>query len=213
MSDDRWTLLQKTEFILKLPTIFGPLSAVGSLLVLLALYRNQSPHRRVYQRLMTGMSLMDLIMSVAYSFGHHPGQPHPINVFFRGRDVGNGTVGTCAAQSFFIQLGSMSYTYMMFLSFFFVLTITFNIKDRTITRFIEPMMHLFAWGYGLITAIIIVAKDYANMAVTVCWIGEYPPACEVFGIPCERGQGFIDFAQVAVSSLCASVNRRAEHPA
>ena len=181
-----------------LPSVSAPLSVVGSALLLTCVMRHERNKRATtYHRLLMGLSTLDLIFSTAYAFG-----PLPVPLSYESplASYGRGTVETCSVQAFAVMLGSWSYAYSMFLSVYYVLVVRYDFSETTLKRFVEPPMHCVVWIYGLTTAVVNVAKQYANPGIPTCWAGEDPPFCGVMvDVECERGEGFRFFANWAIT--------------
>lgn len=99
-----------------------------------------------------------------------------------------------------MQLGYLSYGYAMFLTIYYVLTICYNLQERFIATYLEPIMHLFVLGFGLLSAILNVVWEYAGPGLPTCWVGSYPTGCipgedSQSPYPCIRGEGFEEFGR------------------
>lgn len=104
----------------------------------------RAPKKATYHRLVLGMSIVDLIASVAWFFTTWP--------IPRGTPGVYGAVGTqqtCSAQAFFAQFSLSTVMYNASLAVYYVLVIVKKKKDNEIAR-VEPWMHAnaIAWGLG-----------------------------------------------------------------
>jgi hypothetical protein len=164
----------------------APLSIVGSCLTLRAIFYQYKDKRQLttYQRLLLGISTSDLMLSTALAFGPIPMpaglQDHGIPAF--------GTVSTCTAQGFFMQLGSASFVYSQMLMFYFVLVIKYNVTSKFLETRIEPIMHSIPIGFHGFTSLLGLALDVFNPSGVSCWVGGSPTGCEDDPeVECERG--------------------------
>lgn len=163
----------------------APISLVGSGLVMTTIgrARRQGTRMTPYHRLMFGMSVFDAIFSAALAFG-----PLPIPSGQTPSRGAHGTQASCTAQGFFIVLGYGSICYSMMLSFFYVLVITFNVRDAVIARRFEPFMHAVPISYYIAGAVTGAALDLLNPRVVHCGIGAYPYECtDSADSRCTRG--------------------------
>lgn len=165
------------------------MSIIGSLTICMKIC--QSDHWRdtlskTKHRLLLGMSIMDILNSIAYAFAAYPipeDAPSTNNVY------GNkGNTSTCEAQGFFIQLGFSVPLYSCALCVYFLLVIQFGKTNTYISKIYEPVMHSVAILYPLITSCVGLALDLYNSNNTMCWIEPYPYKCEFKNdVPCSRG--------------------------
>jgi len=88
---------------------------------------------RVHNRLLIGMSVVDIFYSTALSFSYIPAQ--------RGEcSFGYGTVSTCNAQGFFVQLGTAIPLYITMMSLHSLLSIAYNVPEEVAKKY-EAAMH------------------------------------------------------------------------
>jgi hypothetical protein len=97
-------------------------------------------------RLLLGMSICDIILSLQLALGN----------FMRPEDTSNrvwayGNDATCTASGFFGQLSLSAIIYNGMLSFYFLLA-RFHLSNKEIATWIEPLMHMVSIGYPLVTA-------------------------------------------------------------
>jgi hypothetical protein len=153
-------------------TLSSLLSIVGSSMIIYILHRIKKPS--VYNRLMFGMSLFDIIQAVSLLIG-----PFLIPES-GGRKWAYGNDQTCLMVGFFVQLGCTVPFYNISLNAFFLLTVVYGMSEARITRWIEPTLHCISILYPLITASIGVGLNlYSELELGVsCWIGEYPRGCD-----------------------------------
>ena len=65
----------------------------------------------------------------------------------------------------------------MCLSIYFLLIVNFEVTEDTIARYVEPLMHVAALGFGFGTAIASIVLDLFNNATIWCWIARLPYNC------------------------------------
>lgn len=139
-------------------TITSTLSAIGSILILIALLRTRPKSKRwstPYYRFMFTISFYDLLLSIAFALGRIP---MPIET---GMSGAKGTWVTCNIQVFFRHLGYTSFAYSAALIIYYVLVVKYNYKDDWIAKRYEPIVHIICTGFFLLTAIIgLVLKVY-----------------------------------------------------
>lgn len=138
------------------PRISGCLSAVSSILILYKILQSYNRLSTVYHRIMFGMSLSNMIGTVAICLTSIPmpeKAPYGLTYHFEARRVGNQL--SCELQGFAIMLGLVtSFAYNGTLSIYYVFAIGFRWKDTRI-RHLEPLLfHLVPIATGLVMAIV-----------------------------------------------------------
>jgi hypothetical protein len=146
-----------------------------------------------YYRLMLAMSISDFIVSIAWFCTTWP-IPSDANSPANSSDkvYGNsGTMQTCTAQAFFIQLGIITPFYNALLACYYYLTICREWKEEEFKRKVEYAGHFVSIAFGLGTSIAALVMKLYNNSTVWCWIAPYPfPTGCGNGpdqIPCERG--------------------------
>ena len=151
----------------------GSLSIIGSSLILYTMsHGGWTRLSRPRNRLLFGMSVIDIFSSAAYSVSIIP-TPQETECA-----IGMGNLSTCNAQGFLIQLGFAGPAYNAMLSIYYLLTIRYGITQTIIAEKYEVLMHVFALVPTLTTAIIGVVKKMYFSEAAVCWIGDI---CQSFG--------------------------------
>jgi hypothetical protein len=146
-----------------------------------------------YYRLMLAMSISDFIVSIAWFCTTWPipsDENSPDNP--SDKVYGNsGTMQTCTAQAFFIQLGIITPFYNALLACYYYLTIRREWKEEEFKRKVEYAGHFVSIAFGLGTSIAALVMKLFNNSIVWCWIAPYPfPTGCGNGpdqIPCERG--------------------------
>lgn len=176
-----------------LPIFSGLLSAWGSFQIMqlvLCRRRMEEDHAdttdnslQSYQRIMLGLSVSDLISSLALSLQAFllPAETSQ-RIWAVGNDV------TCSMMGFFQQLSLSNIWYTGMLSFLFLLAIRYSVSEERIAKVYEPWMHGLSIGFPLITASILAGMDvYGELDVVHwCWVtGEHEQAISfvVAGFP------------------------------
>lgn len=172
---DQEPITSKHATISIIPHFTGFLSVLGSLFIIIDILhpRNRAKKmRKVYNRILLGMSLSDLCSSMAMSLSTWP-MPNATNLY-----ATLGTQGTCTAQGFFVQMGTAAPLYSGFLSVYYVLMVRYNwseTRGRMITW--EIRFHCLAWLLTLGTALAALGLEQYNPANLWCWIAPLPNDC------------------------------------
>ena len=145
-----------------------------------------------YYRLMLAMSTSDFMVSIAWFCTTWP-IPKDENSLDNPSDIvyGNiGTMQTCTAQGFFIQLGIITPFYNALLAFYYYLTIRREWKEEEFKRKVEYIGHFLTISFGFGTAIAGLVMHLFNNSKVWCWIAPYPLACGdgPDQVSCERGK-------------------------
>jgi len=188
---------RRSNFIVHGPQVFAGLSIVGSLLVVLTIFRTRKTVRKLttHNRLMLGISIADLILSSALVLGPAPA---PASSGYPGA---GGNDATCSAQGFLMQIGIGTICYSQMLLLHYVLIIRYNVREQTLTKYIEPFLHLIPIGYGLATAFTALSRDLYQSAGGFCWIGPTPRGCW-FNPTMECDNPDFSFFVNAVPNMC-----------
>ena len=181
-----------------MPCAIAPISLMGSVLTLIAIYKSKPGTRNTaFHRLLGCVSVFDFIFSFAYMFGPFPVPkgsednmlvPIKIDLHFRG------TTQTCTAQGALLQVGFASFYYATCLSIYYALTIRYNVREAVFSTRIEPVMHVIILLYTAGTTVAALVKEYFNFQAARCWIIEKPLFCHLTpGVECLRGAGASSF--------------------
>lgn len=176
-----------------LNAVSGFVSIVGSFtiiyIILSAGWRRLS---HVHCRLLLGMSIIDVLNSAAMSLSFIPA-PRTISC-----SLGYGTIATCTAQGFFMQLGLAVPGYTAMLSIYYLAIIGYNIPQESIAKKFEPFMHTIALLPMLIAAIVGASKRVFSSRSGHCWVQE-PDMCA--DNRCEGWNGFGDGRWLVIVSM------------
>lgn len=181
------TVPQQVVYAL-LPVLSGTLSVLGSSAIVYAILVDRKKKlKQTYHRLLLGMSLMDIIQSVAFTLTT---LMVPSEVPEHWGNIGNWT--TCDIQGFMVQLGGVgTFMFNASLSYYYLLTLYFGVKDECIKHFVEPLFHFLSVAFPMVTAVIALTKRYYSplqVSTGTCWVSEYPAFCSFQDdVECERG--------------------------
>lgn len=150
-----------------LPIPSAMLSIFGSTVILyMAKKSREKRNWTPYTRLLIGLSIFDIFSSItmAASTFLRPSDSHGAWSF--GNDA------SCSSIGFFTQASHSSACYSAMLSFYFLMTARFGLKNDYIAKWFEPWMHVISIGYFLGTAIVGAALGvFADTSVGHgCWV-------------------------------------------
>lgn len=160
---------------------------------------------RVFHRLMLGLSL-HLMLSCIWNLWGTAAVPAPkdgeSNVVWGAR----GTIQTCSAQGFFIQVSQAVPFYYAFLSLYSFQAVRNNFHVKKYRR-TELWIHLFVHVFPISSAIYLLTIEAFNPTDHFnCWINSVPIGCgEDSGITCERGPQNIEHVAWIFAALPAMV--------
>jgi len=180
------TTIAQQQAVAIAPKFTAAASAISSS-IMIFLILGRGKEKNTYHRLVLGMSLSDLLASIAWFFTTWPIPRGTPDVF--------GAVGnqqTCSAQAFFTQFSLSTVMYNASLAIYYVLVIVKGWIDRDIAR-VEALLHVNAISWGLGTTMTSLGLTLFNPVGWDCWIGAAPLGCqESWNSPdgtttCERG--------------------------
>jgi len=121
------------------------------------------------------MSVGDAITSLMYFLGTWMVPKDTPGVWMAA-----GTIGTCSAQGFLLQMFTAYQFYNAYLAIYFVLTILYNYRDEKnksneLLIRLEKGAHIFTFLFGLGTAVTILFLETFNSVLLWCWIESVPP--------------------------------------
>ena len=159
-----------SKFAAIVPRFTGGTSAISSSIIIFLIFRSEAKLGTIYHRVMFGMSLFDILGSVAISLTTLPMQKelpfdHPP---YDGTRLGNNQ--TCQAQGFIITLGFIvviAYNVMLFV--YYTCAIAFQMEDKKIAKYVEPVLHISSVGFGLAVAIPPLVHDLYNPTDWDAW--------------------------------------------
>ena len=137
-----WTTEIQQKHLSIWPHFTGFLSMIGSGLIIFEVLRDPKKRRKVYHRLLLAMSICDFNTSFWYFLGTWPIPRGTSNVF-----AASGTQASCTAQGFFIQFGIATPIYNAALSFYYLLIIRYQWKEKrmkTTEKYLHALPLLWA---------------------------------------------------------------------
>jgi hypothetical protein len=161
-----------------LPCVNGLISACSSAVILHVIRKSQDKFSTTYHRIMGLMSFFDIILSLLFALGTIM---MPSDTFYKFAGPTLGNRATCQAQGWLIIFGFTGSTAMYAaLSWYFMLTITFNVKASKIACIFEPVAYLYTFCQALIGPSVYLSKDLLNPNPydIFCTIAPYPQSCD-----------------------------------
>lgn len=144
-------------------------SVLGSTTIIYRFLKCRNCWNKTYERLVLGLSVSDVVFSATLSFA-------PILVYPASEPS-----ALCTFEAFFKHFGFAGPYYNAALSYYYLLVIVFRVNDKTIARYYEPMLHLFAIPLALVACVACLLLEVYNPspASETCWILPYPSDCVV----------------------------------
>jgi len=190
-----------TRFAAITPRITGGLSTVSSSLIIYVILKSEKKLSTIYHRIMFGMSCADIIYSFAIALTTLPMpksvSPEVNSLYSMPYDdwVGSklGNIQTCEAQGFFLVFGiTTMFSYNSMLCLYYACTIAYQMEERNIRKYIEPVLHLFPLTIGCFMAIPPLVRDLYNPSIWEPWCSPTPlcdnrPNTDSVVAPCIRG--------------------------
>ncbi len=169
----------------------GPLSILGSSLILLTVYRTKKisgPKAiNTYHRLLSCIGIFDILFSIGLTLGP---LPMPSNLGIPGA---HGNTGTCSLQGFLLQVGYAKFAYSASLMIYYVLILRFRLRNSVMVKYVEPCLHAGPLLFHLITGTLGFFWEIYNPQSALCWVGVYPPYCnDIEDVACERGEEHVE---------------------
>ena len=146
-------------------------------------YRCYQSRARMFHRFMLGLSI-HLLSSSAWNIYGTSAVPDS-NMYIWGAA---GSIQTCSAQGFFIQLSQAVPFYYVALSVYSFQAVRFNF-DLKRYLWMENYIHMFVHAWPLGTATYLLTQQaYNPSAHLTCWIHSVPLECETdSSVECTRG--------------------------
>jgi hypothetical protein len=136
-----------------------------------------------YQRLLFGMSMLDVLYSFWAALSTLP-VPASTGVVF-----GHGNTLTCTMQGFFTQFSSATPVYVAALTTYFMLRIRYNISEDVLRKKYEFWFHALPITVAVGGACVGASLKIFNpirLPELGCWVSPYPRDCQKNG-GCTRG--------------------------
>ena len=194
----------KINFIAYASIPSAALSIVGSTLTLVSVYRLKYNNHATtttttttlttYHRLLIGISLFDLMISISMVVGSIPMPKEMSNMGF---PQARGNTITCTTQGFFLTWGLTSFGLSSMLTIYYVLVIRYNMSNEYISKHVEPYLFIIPILYQTIGAFMGIVWEIYNPNAPWCWTGTYPRGCtEIPDIDCIRGEQYHSIAAI-----------------
>jgi hypothetical protein len=155
----------KVLAILPIPSAI--LSILGSsAIIYTAVKRRRRRKWTPYMRLLLGLSICDVIASVTIGIAAFLRRRESQRVWSFGNDA------ACSAAGALFQFSFSAMLYNAMLSFYFLMTARFGVKNAVIAKWMEPIMHFVSIFYPLITATVgAIVGVYSETAMGLgCWV-------------------------------------------
>ena len=158
-----------------IPVLPGILSAVGSTLIVRRVLRNKKLRGKAYERLMLGLSSLDILNSlrlIIFAPVFHP---------FTEPST------ACTVEGFIVSLALAGPMYNAVLSVYYFLVVVYGVSSQRISRHYEAWLHATPIVYGISGAFLGLGMGVFNPKQDniICWAAEWPPRCS--GDDCDRG--------------------------
>jgi len=169
------------------PKITGCFSLVGSAFIFqdIVFHGKPTPAKRVFRRVMLGLSSADAMASVVNILSTWPIPEGTPGVY-----LASGTVQTCTAQGFFNELGNMATPlYNASLCVYFARIVRDGWSEHEIQIYNERVMHLIPTFVALTISVLGLIFDLYNNSGWLCWFAENPFGCANDpDVECIRGE-------------------------
>ncbi len=165
-----------------IPTISGSVSTASSMLIMSVILRSSNESKfSSYHLIMLFMSFWDTISSAAIALTTIPMPSDVYDVYpFQGKAIGN--VGTCVAQSFFIQLGTLFiFASNCCLNIYYLCTIRYGMSEEMMKKGVLPKMLILCTLVALpipLQSLITHRAINPNPFMNYCGRCSYPILCD-----------------------------------
>ncbi len=166
-----------------IPAISGSVSAISSSLIIYIIHKLRNGLSTTYHRIMFGMSIMDIAESLMMVISTLPMPRDMVYHQFRALSIGNNM--TCQAQAAVVNAAGMgTLAYNAALCFYYLCSISFRVSYEDISKYIEPVLHLFSIGWAIFLGTAgIVGRFYNPMPYqSWCSVATFPYWCSGDGI-------------------------------
>ena len=178
------------KVVATIPMVIGPLSILGSTVIIFMVLRSSEKLSTTYHRILFGMCSMDIVSSSGTLLSTIPFPRETPSLW--GHLYGNTT--TCTIQGVMIFSGNIaSNMYNCSLALFYMLTIVYGVRDEVMKKGIEPFFHVVPLVYIVGANIFLLIKKSFNPVYTKCMINSYPTGCHLKpNVPCTRGEHSVE---------------------
>ncbi|CAJ1947177.1 unnamed protein product [Cylindrotheca closterium] len=159
---------QKAISFLVLP--FCLLSFLGSAAIVRYVLKDKK--KSAYRRLMLSISICDMISTSNFAFHPFLGPADSIRawVYFVGNDA------TCTVLGALGQFSWSTHLYTASLSYYFVLTVRYGVRDEVFARKLEPWIHavVMTWSFSTTISGIVMDAYHESETSPSCWVSAKP---------------------------------------
>jgi len=155
----------KTAFVIA-PKISASLSMIGSILILIDVWRRGKRNRKAQHRILLGMSIVDIHSSIWTALSSYP---------IKGGVVSNQPL--CSAQGWGLQMSITVPIYNTMLSALYLLVVRYKWSEGRLRK-MEYFFHGMPLIFGLTTSFAGLGLKLYNNARLWCWISSYPSTCK-----------------------------------
>jgi len=185
----------ETDFAALVPRFTGSISAISSGLIIYVILRSKTRLSSIYHRIMFGMCLADICGSIAMALTSLPMPSYMPKEEIYGYSWAGTRLGntyTCSAQGFFVFFGvTCIFNYNAMLCVYYACAIALTMKEKTIKKYVEPIIHGLPIIISLGFAVTPLFFDLYNPGISgFPWCGTepYPNECSHYGhVECIRG--------------------------
>jgi len=164
--------------------VTGPISVISSITIVIMILRSKRALTIPYHRILFGISVADIISSVAMSASSLPAPKNSEHLAYA-----YGNQATCDAQGFIFLAGSTAEPlYQCSLQLYYLCMVKYGMSAENIQKKIEPYLHCIPILFALIAAVVSVATESINSSGAWCYIESYPRGCRE---ECPRGSHII----------------------
>jgi len=188
-------------------TVSAAASLLGSAIIIFLILRSSAGLKTVYNRILFGMSLYDILQSIPIALTTLPMPKDMIYKQFDGIVIGNAT--SCSIQGFIFVTGAAGAAiYNAILCIYYVCSIRFGMKDEIFRRCLEPFLHLSVVSLSLFLAIWVWHYQQINpspVQFTWCATNIYPYWCGEDDEECSYQRGQPEVALILPIVVTASI--------
>ena len=161
------------EWLAIVPKITSSFSLAGSGWIVGEVLFSDQKRQFVYHRLLLGMAVYDIVVSLWYFASTWPIPPSPSMETSAFGAIGS--EASCRAQGFFLQLGMANAVYFAMLGTYYTFVISYSYTDDRLKKDRwDITFHLVPLCLGMGTSIAALALDLYHDADVWCWIAASP---------------------------------------
>ena len=161
------TMVPIDRALYTIPFVTAPLSFFSSIYLMSRIFKKgRTNWRKPKEQLLLGLSLLDIFGSFAFSWSTVPAPAKEHGVY-----PTYGTIATCNAQGFGVQVGIAVPLYNAALCLYYILTIRYKWRGKDLMKWLIPAIHVFilTFAFGMASAGLFL-KIYGQAGIMGCWI-------------------------------------------